>query len=310
VGLADEVIAGDVRAIARALTLVERGGAGAEEVLAALAGQSRRTATLGVTGAPGVGKSTLVQALGLALRRGGARVAVLAVDPSSPFSGGALLGDRIRMAALTAEGAYVRSMATRGALGGLTAATADALDVLQAAPFDWIVVETVGVGQDEVDVAGEVDTVCVVTVPGLGDDVQAVKAGLYEVADLFVVNKADTGMADEVAAVLEAMLEVAPPGPWRVPVLKVSARDGDGVGNLLEVVREHQAFLGQDGRRAGLRRQRALRRLERVVGAMAWAGVQARGAEVLDRVAGQVAGGEVDVYRGARLLLEGLRREG
>ena len=308
--LADDVVAGEVRAIAHALTLVERGGADAEELLASLAGRSRRTRTLGVTGAPGVGKSTLVQALGLALRRDGARVAVLAVDPSSPFSGGALLGDRVRMAALTAEGAFVRSMATRGALGGLTAATADALDVLQAAPFDWIVVETVGVGQDEVDVAGEVDTVCVVTVPGLGDDVQAVKAGLYEVADLFVVNKADAGMADEVASVLEAMLEEAPAGPWRVPVLRVSARDGDGVGRLLEVVREHQTFLGQDGRRAGLRRQRALRRLERVVGAMAWAGVQARGGEVLDRVAGQVAGGEVDVYRGARLLLDGLRREG
>jgi len=310
VRLADGVVAGDARAIGRALTVVECGGPDAEELLAALAGRSRRVATLGVTGAPGVGKSTLVQALGLALRSDGARVAVLAVDPSSPFSGGALLGDRVRMAALTAEGAFVRSMATRGALGGLTAATADALDVLQAAPFDWIVVETVGVGQDEVDVAGEVDTVCVVTVPGLGDDVQAVKAGLYEVADLFVVNKADTGLAEEVAAVLEAMLEVAPPGPWRVPVLRVSARDGDGVDRLLEAVREHQAFLGLDGRRAGLRRQRALRRLERVVGAMAWAGVQKRGGEALDRVAGQVAGGEVDVYRGARLLLDGLRREG
>jgi LAO/AO transport system kinase len=310
VRLADEVVAGDVRAIARALSLVERGGADAEELLAALAGRSRRSGTLGVTGAPGVGKSTLVQALGLALRRDGARVAVLAVDPSSPFSGGALLGDRIRMAALASEGAYVRSMATRGALGGLTAATADALDVLQAAPFDWILVETVGVGQDEVDVAGEVDTVCVVTVPGLGDDVQAVKAGLYEVADLFVVNKADTGMADEVAAVLEAMLEAAPAGPWRVPVLRVSARDGDGVDRLLECVREHQTFLGRNGRRAGLRQSRAVRRLERVVGAMAWAGVQARGGDVLDRVAGQVAAGEVDVYRGARLLLDGVRREG
>jgi LAO/AO transport system kinase len=310
VRLADEVVAGDVRAIARALTLVERGGAEAEDLLAALAGKSRRTRTLGVTGAPGVGKSTLVQALGLALRRDGARVAVLAVDPSSPFSGGALLGDRVRMATLTAEGAFVRSMATRGAVGGLAAATADAVDVLQAAPFDWIVVETVGVGQDEVDVAGEVDTVCVITVPGLGDDVQAVKAGLYEVADLFVVNKADTGLAEEVAAVLEAMLETAPAGPWRVPVLRVSARSGDGVGRLLEAVREHQAFLGLDGRRAGLRRQRALRRLERVVGAMAWAGVQSRGGEALERVAGQVAGGEVDVYRGARLLLDGLRREG
>jgi LAO/AO transport system kinase len=310
VRLADGVVAGDARAIGRALTVVECGGPDAEELLAALAGRSRRVATLGVTGAPGVGKSTLVQALGLALRGDGARVAVLAVDPSSPFSGGALLGDRVRMTTLTAEGAFVRSMATRGALGGLTAATADALDVLQAAPFDWIVVETVGVGQDEVDVAGEVDTVCVVTVPGLGDDVQAVKAGLYEVADLFVVNKADTGLAEEVAAVLEAMLEVAPPGPWRVPVLRVSARDGDGIGRLLEAVREHQAFLGRDGRRAGLRRQRALRRLERVVGAMAWAGVQARGGGALDRVAGQVAGGEVDVYRGARLLLDGLRQEG
>jgi len=310
VKLADEVVAGDVRAIARSLSLVERGGADAEELLAALAGRSRRSCTLGVTGAPGVGKSTLVQALGLALRREGSHVAVLAVDPSSPFSGGALLGDRIRMAALATEGAFVRSMATRGALGGLTAATADALDVLQAAPFEWILVETVGVGQDEIDVAGEVDTVCVVTVPGLGDDVQAVKAGLYEVADLFVVNKADTGMADEVAAVLEAMLEAAPAGPWRVPVLRASARDGDGIGRLLEVVREHQTFLGRDERRAGLRHQRAVRRLERVVGAMAWAGVQARGGEVLDRVARQLARGEVDVYRGARLLLDGERREG
>jgi len=310
VRLADGVVAGEVRAVARALSAVERGGAEAEELLAALAGRGGAVATLGVTGAPGVGKSTLVQSLGLALGRSGARIAVLAIDPSSPFSGGALLGDRIRMAALTDAGAFVRSMATRGALGGLTAATADAVDVLQAAPFDWILLETVGVGQDEVDVAGEVDTVVVVTAPGLGDDVQAVKAGLYEVADLFVVNKADTPGADETAAVLEAMLEGAAERPWRVPVLPVSAKNGDGVDGLLEAVHEHRDFLGGNGRRDALRRQRALRRLERVVGAMAWAGVCSRGHEALDRVAGRLAAGEVDVYRGARQLLEGLKREG
>jgi len=309
VRLVDGVVAGEVRAIARALSAVERGGAEAEELLAALAGRGREPASLGVTGAPGVGKSTLVESLGLALARSGAKVAVLAIDPSSPFTGGALLGDRVRMAALTDAGAFVRSMATRGALGGLTAATADAVDVLGAAPFDWILLETVGVGQDEVDVAGEVDTVAVVTAPGLGDDIQAVKAGLYEVADLFVVNKADAPGADEAAATLEAMLEGAPDRGWRVPVLRVSAKTGDGVAGLLDAVRGHRAFLGADGRRAALRRQRALRRLERVVGAMAWAGVRSRGNEALDRVAARVAAGQVDVYRGARQLLEELRRE-
>lgn len=297
-----DVTAGDIRAVARALTLVERGGADAEALLRQLRGRAAPGRSIGVTGAPGVGKSTLAQALGLLLLGAGRRVGVLAIDPSSPFSGGALLGDRVRMPDLVDRGGFVRSMATRGALGGVTAAAADALAVLGAAGFENVLIETVGVGQDEIDVSALVDTVVVVTVAGLGDDVQAAKAGLFEVAHVFAVNKADKGGAEGEAAALEAMLDLAPPGGWRPPVVTVSAADGSGVGRLLEAVASHGRYLDADGRRELVRRQRALRRLERLVSSMLWRRVEAA-PTILAAAVEAVALGDADPYEQARSLV-------
>lgn len=301
-GLSEEVLAGLPRAVGRALSVVERGGAEAERLLAELRGRAGVVRTLGITGAPGVGKSTLVQTLGLQLLERGDRVAVLAVDPSSPFTGGALLGDRVRMPDLSARGAFVRSMATRGALGGVAAATADALDVLAAAGYGWVVVETVGVGQDEVDVAGVVDTVVVVTVAGLGDEVQAAKAGLLEIAHVFAVNKADRPGADGEVAALESMLAMAPEAAWAPPVLPLSAMTGEGIAELLDAVAAHQAHLDADGRRAALRRGRAERRIARVLEDLVWRRVRG-GESRLALAVDEVAAGTLSPHDAARRLL-------
>ena len=307
-GLSEEVLAGQPRAVGRALSAVERGGDEAERLLGELRGRAGAVRTLGITGAPGVGKSTLVQTLGLQLLERGERVAVLAVDPSSPFSGGALLGDRVRMPDLSAHGAFVRSMATRGALGGVAAATADALDVLAAAGYGWVVVETVGVGQDEVDVAGVVDTVVVVTVAGLGDEVQAAKAGLLEIAHVFAVNKADRPGADGEVAALESMLAMAPEAEWAPPVLPLSAMTGEGIAELLEAVVAHQAHLDSDGRRAALRRGRAERRIARVLEDLVWRRV--RGGETrLALAVDEVAAGTLSPHDAARRLLAAMMLE-
>ncbi len=303
------VVAGDARSVAAALTAVERGGEGAETLLAGLGGRLGRARTVGVTGAPGVGKSTLVQALGTALLGGGARVAVLAVDPSSPFSGGALLGDRVRMPELLGRGAFVRSMATRGALGGLAAAASDAIDVLDAAGFDWVVVETVGVGQDEVDVAGEVETVVLVTVAGLGDDVQAAKAGVMEIAHVFAVNKADRGGADAQIAAIEGALALAPSCGWQPHVISTSAVTGDGVPELARAVAEHQAYLDGGGRTEA-RLRRARRRVERVVTAMIRDRIRGPLDAAFAPVVGEVARGRLDPYAAARRVLATVTTEG
>ena len=305
-----EVLASDPRSVAMALSAVERGGSGAEELMAALRGRLGRARTVGITGAPGVGKSTLVEAMGAALLSGEERVAVLAVDPSSPFSGGALLGDRVRMPELLERGGFVRSMATRGALGGLAVATSDALDVLDAAGISWILVETVGAGQDEVDVAGEVQTVVLVTVGGLGDDVQASKAGVMEIAHVFVVNKADQSAADSQVAAIEDALALAAPAPWQPPVLRTSALIGEGLAELLAAVKNHQRFLdGCDGREDA-RRRRARRRVERIVTAMVQerlkGPLRAAFADALE----DVARGSLDPYGAARRVLEAVGREG
>lgn len=303
-----EVLAGDPRAVAKALSVAERGGPGAEELLATLRGRLGRARTVGITGAPGVGKSTLVQALGLSLLRRGSRVAVLAVDPSSPFTGGALLGDRVRMPDFLGSGGFVRSMATRGALGGLAVAASDALDVLDAAGFEWILLETVGVGQDEVDVAGEVETVVVVAVAGLGDDVQAAKAGVMEIGDVFVVNKADQPGVDAQVAVLEGMLALAPPAAWKSPVIPTVATAGEGVEQLQAALLRHQAYLDGDGRRAQARRRRARRRVERLLSAMVNERIRAAHRTAFAAVLTEVTDGAVDPYTAARRLFEGFCR--
>ena len=307
--LAEGVRAGKLRAISRALSLVEEGGGEAEALMAALRHPDLRASLVGVTGAFGVGKSTLVEALGTAMLRRGERVAVLAVDPSSPFTGGALLGDRIRMNTVTALGGFVRSMATRGALGGLSAATADAVDVLEAAGFPRIVIETVGVGQDEVDVATEVETVVVALMPGAGDDIQTAKAGLLEIGDVFAVNKADRPGADAVAAALEGMLDLAPPGPWRPPVVRTSARSGEGIDTLLDAVDAHQRFLDEGGRREERRRRRLVHRVEALLAGLVVERTRGLDGGTRAEILEEAGRGGLDPYTAARRLFAALFEE-
>jgi LAO/AO transport system kinase len=231
--------AGDVRALARAVSVVEDGGGAAAELLAACKEFAGRALRVGVTGPPGAGKSTLVDQMARWLRGEGLRVGVVAVDPTSPFTGGALLGDRIRMQGFAGdEGVYIRSMASRGAMGGLARAAADVCSVIEAAGREAILIETVGVGQDEVDVIGLADVTVVVLVPGMGDAVQSLKAGVMEVADVFVVNKSDRGGAELAEQEILAMQGLATQGEgWVAPVVLTSATTGEGVGELMGVVR-------------------------------------------------------------------------
>ena len=254
---------GDSRALGRAISWMENGHPGAQELMARLWPHLGRAAVVGITGSPGAGKSTLTDQVARALRAEGQRVGILAVDPTSPFSGGAILGDRIRMQRIAADpGVFIRSMATRGALGGLARATQDAIDLLDAAGFDTVIVETVGVGQDEVDVVSCVQTCCVVLVPGMGDEIQAIKAGIMEVADLFVINKADRDGADQVEQEVLAMKALAMPSGWDPPVVRTVAQVGQGVDDLLARVREHGLWLRAHGGLARKARERARLRFE------------------------------------------------
>jgi len=259
--LFESACGGSIRALARLLSAVENGGRRAAAVSAALAGRPREAAVWGLTGPPGVGKSTLTAALIADLRAAGSTVAVLAVDPSSPFSGGALLGDRVRMAEhVTDPGVYIRSMASRGHLGGMSSTTPAAVDLMSAAGFDVVIVETVGVGQNEVDVLRLADTVVVVTAPGAGDGIQAAKAGILEIADILVVNKADReGVAGTVRE-LKAMVALgrtgtAQPGGRRIPVLTTTATVPAGIAELRRCILEHARAATADG--TGLLRRRA-----------------------------------------------------
>jgi LAO/AO transport system kinase len=263
--LAARILGGAPRALARGLSWVERGGDEGEALMARLFPHTGRARVVGITGAPGSGKSTLTRALARVARARGLSVGVIAVDPSSPFSGGAILGDRIRMNDLALEpGVFIRSMATHGAMGGLCRAAADAVDLMDAAGRDVVYVETVGVGQDEVDVMGVAQSVVVVSVPGLGDDVQALKAGVLEVADVHVVNKADREGADRTLAELRAMLSLLPGGDWTPPVLGCSALREEGIAALADALEAHAAHLAASGE-AGGRRRRAVE--ARVLGA-------------------------------------------
>jgi GTPase len=236
------------RAVARAITRVEDGGPEQRELIRRVYPHCGRARVVGVTGPPGAGKSTLVDRMTRLCRKRGETVGILAVDPTSPYTGGAILGDRIRMQSLyTDPGVFIRSMATRGAMGGVARATRDAVDLLDAAGFDWVLVETVGVGQDEVDVVRTVDSVVMVTVPGLGDDIQAIKAGILEIADLFVINKADREGVERTAKDLEMMLGLGEHGGWVPAIVKTVAARDEGVDRVLAEVERHRDHLVESG---------------------------------------------------------------
>ncbi|MBI1963172.1 MAG: methylmalonyl Co-A mutase-associated GTPase MeaB [Candidatus Rokubacteria bacterium] len=266
--LAAGIVEGSPRALARGLSWVEQGGARAEALATRLYAQTGRAHVVGLTGAPGSGKSTLARALARVARARGRTVGVIAVDPSSPYSGGAILGDRIRMNDLALDpGVFIRSMATRGALGGLCRAAADAVDLMDAAGFGLVLVETVGVGQDEVDIMRLAHTVVVVSVPGLGDDIQALKAGVLEIADVHVVNKADREGADRTLAELRAMLTLVPAAPdaWMPPVLGASAAREEGIEAVADALDGHLAHLKTSGELERRRRTMVTARVLRIV---------------------------------------------
>ena len=284
--LTEQILNGHRRAIARCITHLENGHPEGLQVLEQLYPHTGQAHLVGVTGAPGTGKSSLVTKLAKTYREQGQTVAILAIDPTSPFSGGAILGDRIRMLELTGDaGVFIRSMASRGSLGGLARAAADAIKVLDAAGFEVILIETVGAGQSEVEIVKAAHTVIVVEAPGLGDDVQAIKAGILEIADIFVVNKADRPGAERTAAALKAMLELGHPpahhmlhhgilrslpetppyaatSDWQVPVLPTVALDGSGVSAVVQAIADHRQQLNHSGELADRNRTRLIDELE------------------------------------------------
>lgn len=255
--LAKKVIAGDHRSIARLISLVENDSAEAVETMKQIHPHTGRAMIVGITGVMGSGKSSLILELALAYRALGKTVGIIAIDPTSPFSGGALLGDRIRMIELsTDEGVFIRSMGTRGMMGGLTSALYDVVEILDAAGTDVILIETVGVGQDEVDIVKIADTTLVVLVPGLGDSVQTIKAGLMEIADVFVVNKADMPGVEKTVAELESMLDLITTEERRTPIITTSAKNKTGIRTLTEKITEHQDYLKKSTMLYSRRRQR------------------------------------------------------
>ncbi|MEU4687713.1 methylmalonyl Co-A mutase-associated GTPase MeaB [Actinoplanes sp. NPDC023714] len=301
---------GDPRSVARLISLVENGDPALPEVAAAMAPYAGRAQVVGLTGAPGVGKSTTTNELVRALRETGARVGVLAVDPSSPFSGGAILGDRIRMQDHSADrGVYIRSMSSRGQLGGLAAATPQAVRVLEGAGCDVVLVETVGVGQAEVEIASLADTTLVLLAPGMGDAIQAVKAGVLEIADVFVINKADRPGADVTYRDIQGMLALGErgPGDWRPQVTRAVAVKGEGLDDVVAAIGKHRDWLETSGNLQVRRERRAAAE----VSALALGVLRARMGDLsegtaLAELAAKVAAGELDPYAASDLLLESI----
>ncbi|HEX7316035.1 MAG TPA: methylmalonyl Co-A mutase-associated GTPase MeaB [Pyrinomonadaceae bacterium] len=309
----DRILAGDPRAVARAISLVEDGTDGAAGLMKAVFPHTGRGLVVGITGSPGAGKSSLVDKLAGLYRSRGERVGIVAVDPSSPFSGGAILGDRIRMQALGLDpGVFIRSMATRGNLGGLARATVDAVAILDAAGYEKVIVETVGVGQDEVEIVKTADVSVVVLVPGMGDDIQAIKAGIMEIGDVFVINKADRDGVLRTEKELEALLSLAHrPDMWSPPIVKTIATENKGIEELAVAVESYREFQrsnpGSHGRRGAVARWRILELLRERLLARALEREGAR--ERLESLADEVADKRRDPYSAVEELLDGVNRQ-
>ncbi|HEY0717042.1 MAG TPA: methylmalonyl Co-A mutase-associated GTPase MeaB [Streptosporangiaceae bacterium] len=305
--LAGQAHEGDPRALARLVSLIEDGSPRTRALMREIAPRAGGARVIGLTGPPGAGKSTVTSALVRAYRGQGHRVAVLAIDPSSPFTGGALLGDRIRMQEhATDPGVFIRSMASRGQLGGLAVATPQVIRVLDAARFGLILIETVGVGQIEVDIASTADSVVVLVVPGMGDAVQAAKAGILEIADVFAVNKADRPQAQEAIRDLRAMIALADRGPqdWKPPIVATVATAGDGIDELVARLDAHWSWLESSGERERRRAARARAEVAALaLGMLRRTITRLPGETALDPLAAQVARGEIDPYTAADTLL-------
>jgi LAO/AO transport system kinase len=307
--LAQRVLRGDRRAVARAISLVEDGAPELADLSAALYPHTGSAYTIGLTGSPGVGKSSLVSALAKAARARDVTVAVLAIDPTSPFSGGALLGDRVRMQShATDPGVFIRSMATRGHLGGMALAAPEAIRILDASGRDLVIVETVGVGQAEVEIATAADTTLVVVAPGWGDAVQVAKAGILEIADVFVVNKADRDGTNDAVRDLNLMVRQGPRGPWTPPVVRTSTVTGEGVDDLWDAIAKHRAHGESSGDLAGRRGRRLLEEVQSMVAARLHDEV---GVLLHEDAGASIAAGiearSLDPYAATRILLDRMR---
>ncbi len=305
--LVQKIIAGDTRSIARAITLVENGGEGAAELMKTVFPKTGNAVVVGITGAPGAGKSSLVDKLALYYKEQGERIGIICVDPSSPFSGGAILGDRIRMSTLGLDkNVFIRSMATRGNLGGLSRATVDAVAILDAAGFDKVIVETVGVGQDEVEIVKTADVSVVVLVPGMGDDIQAIKAGIMEIGDVFVINKADREGVLRTQKELEALLSLAHrPDMWNPPIVKTIATESKGIEDLSAAILAYMEFQQNGGENNERRKAIARWRLTELLQERLLSDLLSRNgsSEKLEKLSAEIAEKKIDPYSAAEELL-------
>jgi LAO/AO transport system kinase len=303
----ERLLKGERRALSRVLTWVQDDLPQGREAMRALYRHTGHAHTIGVTGSAGSGKSTLTAGLAREARTRGRTVGIVAVDPSSPFTNGAILGDRIRMQDLTADTEiFIRSMATRGSLGGLTAMAADVLAVLDAAGKDTVIVETVGAGQDEVDVARTAQTSCLVLTPGTGDDVQSMKAGIMEIADILVVNKADLQGADQLIAQLKAQLSYADHGDWMIPIVRVIANRGEGIAELMDRIDDHGEYLRSSGKLEERRLERSRHQIVEAIRAeLVRRHLSGEGSANLERLAQRVAERELDPHSAADQIING-----